>query len=181
MGGSGPGSPAAIGCCLAGNHGSPSVIGWARCRAGLAAGVVGREVASLAVGPRGHTHTTVAAAGRTTCVSVRAASSHKDVALGLAAENGGPRLRVVLVDDQLIPAAVIGGSWGARGTPIGWRLSPEGILILGSQATLWGRFCRTGEAGRGEKNKHTCGAEDEIPWQPLGRLNIRILLYLQPM
>lgn len=126
MGGSRPRAPAAIGCNLAGEHAGSSMIGRAGPTVGLAAKVVGREVACLAIGPRGHTHctttttstTAAAAAGRATRVSVQRASSWRDLALAVG--NRRPSLCVLLVNDQLIPATEIGGRCSTCGTPVGW-------------------------------------------------------------
>lgn len=165
MGGSRPRAPAAIGCNLAGEHAGSSMIGRAGPTVGLAAKVVGREVACLAIGPRGHTHCTTtttsttaaaAAAGRATRVSVQRASSWRDLALAVG--NRRPSLCVLLVNDQLIPATEIGGRCSTCGTPVGWQVSPEGIIILGSLTTLWGQFCRqAGCGGRGAGGRGVYG------------------------
>jgi len=149
MGGSRPGAPAAIGCSLAREHVGSSMIGRAGPTVDLAAKVVGREVACLAIGPRGHTHcpttttSTTTAAGQATRVSVQRASSWRGLAL--AEDNRRPSLCVLLVSDSLIPATQIGGRCRTCGTPVGWQLSPEGIIILCSRATLLGQFCRGGK------------------------------------
>lgn len=154
MGGSRPSAPAAIGCNLAREHAGSSMIGRAGPTVGFAAKVIGREVACLAIGSRGHTHCTTttasttaaaAAAGQVTRISVQRASSWRGLAL--AEGNRRPSLCVLLVNDQLIPATEIGGRCSICGTPVGWQVSPEGIIILGSLATLWGQFC--GQAGCG--------------------------------
>lgn len=114
-------------------------------------------MACLAIGPCGHTHctttttstTAAAAAGQATRVSVQRASSWKGLAL--AEGNRRPSLCVLLVNDQLIPATEICGRCSTCGTPIGWQVSPEGIIILGSLATLWGQFCMGGK--KKEKNR----------------------------
>lgn len=145
MGGSRPRAPAAIGCNLAREHVGSSMIGRAGPTVGLAAKVIGRKVACLAVGPRGHTHCTAtttstgAAAGQATRVSIQRASSWRGLAL--AEGNRGPSLCVLLVNDQLIPTTETGGRCSTCGTPVGWQVSPEGIIILGSLAALWGQFC----------------------------------------
>lgn len=130
------------------------MIGRAGSTVGLVAKVVGREVACLAIGPCGHIHctttitSTAAAAGQVTRVSVQRASSWRGLALAEGYRR--PSLCIVLVNDQLIPAAEIGRRCSTCGTPICWQVSPEGIIILGSLAALWGQFC-TGE----KKNKRT--------------------------
>lgn len=122
---------------------------------GLAAKLVGRKVACLAISPCGHNHCTTtttsttaaaAAAGQVTRVSVQRASSWRGLAL--AEGNRRPSFCVLLVYDQLIPATEIGGRCSTCGTSIGWQVSPEGIIILGSLATLWGQFC-------GGRKKHS--------------------------
>lgn len=150
-----PRAPAAIGCNLARQHAGSSMIGRAGPTVGLAAKVVGREVACLAVGPCGHTHctttttsTTAAAAGQATRVSVQRASSWRGLAL--AEGNRGPSLCVLLVNYQLIPATEAGGRCSTCGTPVDWQVSPEGIIILGSLAALWGQFCKGGKKKRHE-------------------------------
>lgn len=155
MGRSRPRAPAAIGCNLAREHAGSSMIGRAGSTVGLVAKVVGREVACLAIGPCGHIHctttitsTAAAAAGQATRVSVQRASSWRGLAL--AEGNRRPSLCILLVNDQLIPATEIGGRCSTCGTPVGWKVSPEGIIILGSLAALWGQFCMGGK-----KNKRT--------------------------
>lgn len=156
MGRSRPRAPAAIGCNLAREHAGSSMIGRAGSTVGLVAKVVGREVACLAIGPCGHIHCTTtitstaaaAAAGQVTRVSVQRASSWRGLAL--AEGNRRPSLCILLVNDQLIPATEIGGRCSTCGTPVGWKVSPEGIIILGSLAALWGQFCMGGK-----KNKRT--------------------------
>lgn len=148
MGRSRPRAPAAIACNLAREHAGSSMIGRAGPAVGLAAKVVGREVACLAIGPCGHTHCTTtttnttaaaaAAAGQATRVSVQRASSWKGLAL--AEGNRRPSLCVLLVNNHLIPATEIGRRCSTCGTPVGWQVSPEGIIILGSLAALWGQF-----------------------------------------
>lgn len=162
MGGSRPRAPAAIGCNLAREHAGSSMTGRAGPTVGLAAKLVGREVASLAISPCCHNHcttttsTTAAAAGQATRVSVQRASSWRGLAL--AEGNRRPSLCVLLVNDQLIPATEIGGRCSTCGTPVGWQVSPEGILILGSLATLWGQFCRqAGCGGRGAGGRGVYG------------------------
>lgn len=121
------------------------MIGRAGPTVGLAAKMVGREVARLIIGPCGHTHcttattSTTAAAGQVTRVSVQRASSWRGLAL--AEGNRRPSLCVLLVNDQLIPATEIDGRCSTCGAPVGWQVSPEGIIILGSLAALWGQFC----------------------------------------
>lgn len=82
------------------------MIGWAGPTVNLAAKVVGRKMACLAISPRGHiqcttttTNTTAAAvaAGQVTRVSVRRASSWRGLAL--AEGNRRPSLRFLLVSD----------------------------------------------------------------------------------
>lgn len=148
MGRSGPRAPAAIGCNLTREHAGSSMIGRAGSTVGLVAKVVGRKVASLAIGPCCHiycttTITTTDAPGQTTRVSVQRASSWGGLAL--AEGNRRPSLCILLVNDQLIPATEIGGRCSTCGTPVGWQVSPEGIIILGSLATLWGQFCMVGK------------------------------------
>ena len=134
------------------------MIGRAGPTVGLAAKVVGREVACLAIGPRSHTHgtttttsTTAAAVGQMTRVSVQMASSWRGLAL--AEGNRRPSLCFLLVNDQLIPAAEVGGRCSTCGTPVSWQVSPEGIIILGSLATLWGQFCRGEKKNNMSKSK----------------------------
>lgn len=121
------------------------MIGRAGPTVGLAAKMVGREVARLIIGPCGHTHctttttSTTAAAGQVTRVSVQRASSWRGLAL--AEGNRRPSLCVLLVNDQLIPATETDGRCSTCGAPVGWQVSPEGIIILGSLAALWGQFC----------------------------------------
>lgn len=143
MGGSRPRAPAAIGCNLGRDHAGSSMIGRVGPTVGLVAKMVGREVACLAIGPCGHTHcmtttTSTIAAGQATRFSIQRTSSLRDLAL--AECNRRPSLCVLLVNDQLIPATEIGGRCSTYGTPVGWQVSPEGIIILGSLATLWGQF-----------------------------------------
>lgn len=151
MGGSRPRAPAAIGCNLAREHAGSSMTGRTGPTVGLAAKVVGREMACLAIGPCGHSHCTAtttisaAAAGQVTRVSIQRASSGRGLAL--AEGNRRPSVCVLLVNDQLIPTNEIGGRCSTCGTPVGWQVSPEGIIILGSLAALWGQFCM------GEKKK----------------------------
>lgn len=154
MGGSRPRAPAAIRCNLAREHAGSSMIGRTRPTVGFAAKVVGREVACLAIGSRSHTHCTTttastaaaaAAAGQATRVSVQRASSWRGLAL--VEGNRRPSLCILLVNDQLIPATEICGRYSTCGTFVGWQMSPEGIIILGPLATLWGQFC--GQAGCG--------------------------------
>lgn len=120
------------------------MIGRARPTVGFAAKVIGRKVACLTVGPRGHTHCTTttacttAAAGQATRVSVQRASFWRGLAL--AEGYRGPSLCVLLVNDQFIPATEISGRCSTCGTSIGWEMSPRGVIILGFLATLWGQF-----------------------------------------
>lgn len=151
-----PRAPAAIGCNLAREHAGSSMIGRAGSTVGLVAKVVGREVASLAIGPCSHIYCTTtistAAAGQTTRVSVQGASSCRGLAL--AEGNRRPSLGIRLVNDQLIPGTGIAGRCSTCGTPVGWQVSPKGIIILVSLATVWGQFC----SGR---KKRTKGPEHE--------------------
>lgn len=120
------------------------MIGVVESTVGFVAKVVGREVASLAIGPCGHIHRTTAitgtaTAGQVTRVSVQRTSSRRGLA---GAElNRWPSLCVPVVDDQLIPVTETGGRCSTCGTPVRWRVSPEGIIILGSLATQWGQIC----------------------------------------
>lgn len=124
------------------------MIGVAESTVGFVAKVVGREVASLAIGPCGHIHRTTAitgtaTAGQGTRVSVQRTSSRRGPAR--AELNCGPSLCVSLVNDQLIPVTETGGRCSTCGTPVGWRVSPVGIIILGSLATQWGQICLGGK------------------------------------
>lgn len=147
-----PRAPAAIGCNLAREHAGSSMIGRAGSTVGLVAKVVGREVASLAIGPCSHIYCTTtistAAAGQMTRVSVQGASSCRGLAL--AEGNRRPSLGIRLVNDQLIPGTGIVGRCSTCGTPVGWQVSPKGIIILVSLATVWGQFC-----SGGKRNKRT--------------------------
>lgn len=111
MGRTRPRAPAAIGCNLAGKHAGSTMTDRAGPTVGLAAKLVGRKVACLAISPRGHNHctttttSTTAAAGQATRVSVQRASSWRGLAL--AESNRRPSFCVLLVDDQLIPATEI--------------------------------------------------------------------------
>jgi len=140
MGGSRSRAPTAVGGNLAREDASSRMIGRARPTVGFAAKVVGSEVACLTIGSRGHTHcttttaSTTAAAGQVTRVNVQWASSWRGLAL--AEGNRRPSLCVFLVNDQLIPATETGGRCSSCGTSVGWQVSPEGIFILGSLATL---------------------------------------------
>lgn len=112
---------------------------------GLVDNVVARKMSCLAIGPCGHSHCTVtaistAAGGQLTNVSIQRASSEKRLAL--AECNGRPSLCVLLVDNQLIPACDTGRRSSTCGTPVGWQVSPEGTIILGSLAALWGQVCQ---------------------------------------
>lgn len=137
-----PRAPAAIGCNLVRQHAGSSMIGVVESTVGFVAKVVGREVASLAIGPCGHIHHTTAisgtaTAGQGTRVSVQRTSSRR----GLAELNQRPSLCVSLVNDQLIPVTETCGRCSTCGTPVGWQVSPVGIIILGSLATQWGQIC----------------------------------------
>lgn len=193
MGGPRPRAPAAIGCNLARVHTGSSMIGRAGPTVDLAAQMVGRKVACLAIGPCGHTccttttttTSTAAAAGQMTWVSVQRASSWRGLAL--AKRNRRPSLCVLLVNDQLIPDTDIGGSCSTCGTPVGWQVSPKGIIILGSLATLWGQFCMGGKKKSMSKRRREDGyklctsshphmiSEGEIPWQHVRCLLVRKL------
>ena len=125
------------------------MIGRAGPTVGLAAKVVGRKVACLIIGPCGHTHctttttSTTAAAGQVTRVSVQRASSWRGLAL--AEGNRRPSFCVLLVNNQLIPATETDRRCSTCGAPVGWQVSPEGIIILGSLAALWGQFYMGGK------------------------------------
>lgn len=123
------------------------MIGVVESTVGFVAKVVGREVASLAIGPCGHIHRTTAitgtaTAGQGTRVSVQRTSSRRGLAW--AELNRRPSLCVSLVNDQLIPVTETGGRCSTCGTPVGWRVSPVGIIILGSLASQWGQICLRG-------------------------------------
>lgn len=120
------------------------MIGVVESTVGFVAKVVGREVASLAIGPCGHIHRTAAitgtaTAGQGTRVSVRRTSSRRGPAW--AELNRRPSLCVSLVNDQLIPVTETGGRCSTCGAPVGWRMSPVGMIILGSLATQWRQIC----------------------------------------
>lgn len=166
------------------------MIGVVESTVGFVAKMVGREVAGLAIGPCGHIHHTTAiictaTAGQMTRVSVQRTSSRRSL---VGAElNRRPSLCVPLVNDQLIPVTETGGRCSTCGTPVGWRVSPGGIIILGSLATQWGQICTGGKEIKKTKQKknktsagwkkrplnyvcpqtHICWSLLEIPWKLL--------------
>lgn len=131
------------------------MIGSAWSTVGLVAKVVGIEVASLAIGPCSHIYCTTtfstAAAGQATRFSVQRASSSRGLAL--AEGNRRPSLGICLVNDQLIPGTGILGRCSTCGTPVGWQVSPKGIIILVSLATVRGEFWKDEKGKSGPEQK----------------------------